>query len=175
MKFKGNTHQASLSTAIAKLERDEPFTSTEEIDYDVKEQNLIRLIQLRNKTDKINAINSFDNYKSEGRRAVKRLSSSLRKYTNTYYPKHGKVSHEVEEFETPIKMKRTQIIKENKIKTRKFLLNKNNKFKNEITYNRVSSASKKYPNASVQELRHGVNSKWSQNYRVKHGLTRNYK
>lgn len=36
------------------------------------------------------------------------------------------------------------------------------------TYNRVLKASQKYPNASLHELRHGINSVSSQEYRKKH-------
>jgi hypothetical protein len=43
------------------------------------------------------------------------------------------------------------------------------------TKKRVESASKKYPNASNYELRHGVNSKASQSYRVRHGFSKEYK
>lgn len=40
----------------------------------------------------------------------------------------------------------------------------------ETTKKRVDSARKKYPNASNYELRHGVNSKASQEYRIRHGI-----
>ena len=43
------------------------------------------------------------------------------------------------------------------------------------TKSRVEKALAKYPNASNYELRHGVNSKASQEYRLRHGMERDYK
>lgn len=45
---------------------------------------------------------------------------------------------------------------------------------NITTIKRVESAEKKYPNASNYELRHGVNSKASQEYRIRHGGSKQY-
>jgi len=169
-----SSHKPSLKTVYKKLDRQEPFTNIEEAQFSVKERNLIRGIQLRNKKNKNDAIQTFVNYQMKGKKSVKSLATSLRKYNKSHYPKHGgKVEHEVSEFE--IKKSKVKLRKENKKEVNTFISNKKNLFKNETTFKRVQSASKKYPNASLQELRHGVNSKWSQNWRVKHGLNRNYK
>ena len=45
---------------------------------------------------------------------------------------------------------------------------------NATTIKRVESAEQKYPKASNYELRHGVNSKASQEYRIRHGGTKQY-
>jgi hypothetical protein len=167
-------HKPSIKTVYRTLDRKEPFTETEKVQFSIKEQNLIRGIQLRDKENKQDAIQTYTNYQIEGKRATKALNSSVRKYIKSQYPKHGgKIEHEVSEFEK--KKSKSQVKKENKKEVSKFIGNKKNYYKNEKGYNRVKTASKKYPNASVQELRHGVNSKWSQDYRIKHGLNRNYK
>jgi hypothetical protein len=166
-------HKPTIKTVYKKLDRAEPFTDSEKSSYSEKEQALIRGIQLRDKTDKNTAKETYIEYLNRGQKATKSLSSSVRKYIKSKYPKHGKVEHDVSEFEK--EKPKTQIRKENKQQVNKFVQNKDNKFKNEVVYERVKSASEKYPNASLGELRHGVNSKWSQEYRVKHGLNRNYK
>lgn len=168
------SHKPSLKTVYKKLDRQEPFTNIEQAQFSVKEQNLIRGIQLRNKESKNDAIQTYTNYQRKGKKEIKSLASSLRKYNKSHYPKHGgKVEHDVSEFETT--KPKTKVRKENKKEVSLFISNKKNQFKNETTYKRIKSGSKKYPNASLQELRHGVNSKWSQDWRVKHGLNRNYK
>jgi hypothetical protein len=168
------THRPSIKTVYAKLERKEPFNNIEKAQYSEKEQALIRGIQLRDKEDKQQAIQTYTNYQIEGKKATKSLASSIRNYIKDKYPKHGgTIHHEVEDFEKG--KTRTVIITQNKKQVKKFLGDKKNKQSNEVVYERVRSASERYPNASLQELRHGVNSKWSQEYRVKHGLNRNYK
>jgi hypothetical protein len=168
------SHQPSLKTVYKKLDRREPFTNIEQAQFSVKEQNLIRGIQLRNKENKNDAIQTYTNYQMKGKKSVKSLATSLRKYNKSHYPKHGgRIEHDVSEFE--IKKPKSKVRKENKKEVSKFLSNKKNLFKNEKVYKRIQSGSKKYPNASTQELRHGVNSKWSQEWRVKHGLNRDYK
>jgi hypothetical protein len=72
-------HQASLKTVYKKLDRAEPFTNIEQAQFSVKEQNLIRGIQLRDKENKQQAIQTYTNYQMEGRRASKALASSFLK------------------------------------------------------------------------------------------------
>ncbi len=159
---------------MKKLNRDEPFTSSEKAGLSKKEQFLIRGIQLRDKVSKDEAKEIYVDYLHKGKRAVKQLSSSVRKHNKKYYPKiGGQVSHEVDEYRKP--ESKLKIKKKNKKKVKLFLSEKKNYYKNKKTYVRIENASKKYPNASLGELRHGVNSKWSQDYRVSHGLNRNYK
>lgn len=57
-------------------------------------------------------------------------------------------------------------------KVKKPAIKKNEKERHytESTKKRVESARKKYPNATNYELRHGVNSKASQEYRLRHGI-----
>lgn len=167
-------HAPSLKTVYKSLNRKEPFTSTEKNEFSIREQNLIRGIQLKDKKSKGQAIDKFRDYKLKGKTAVKRLSTSIRKYNKTKYPKTGgKIEHDVDEFEKP--KPKTKIKAENKTKVKKYLSNKNNKYKNEKRYKRILNASKKYKNAGMFELDHGVNSKVSQEWRLRHGLNRDYK
>ena len=173
VKSKKYSHQASLKTVYKKLERDNPFTENEKVKFNDKERALIRGIQLRDKTSKKDAMQTYHNYQIEGKRKVKSLNSSVRNYLKTKYPKHGGITHEVSEMEPRPKRHETRL--NHKKEVFKFITNKDNKIKNESTYKRVQRAYIKYPNASLGELRHGINSKWSENYRVKNGLSRNYK
>lgn len=163
----------SVKSVFRKLDRLEPWSNSERKGLSTKEQNLIRGIQLRDKTDKKTAKETYVNYLNKGSRQVKSLSTSVRKYLKSKYPRQGKMQPSVEDLELP--KSKTKIRKENKKQVKTFISNKKNKFRNETTYTRVQKASQKYPNASLGELRHGVNSQWSQDYRVRHGLSRNYK
>lgn len=169
-----NSHQASLSTVYKKLDRDDPFTDSERNSYSNKEQALIRGIQLKDNLSKDNAKEKYITYLNKSDKAVKSLSSGVRKYLKAQYPKVGhQVEHNVDEFErVPPKNK---IKKENRDSVNTFLSNKKNYTKNPTTYTRIEKGHKRYPNASKGELRHGVNSQWSQDWRLTHGLQRNYK
>ena len=167
-------HQASIKTVYKKLERNEPFTENERNGLSVKEQALIRGIQLRDKSDKNTAKETYVKYLNKGEKATKSLSSSVRRYIKSKYPKHGgRIEHKVDEFERA--KPKGEVKKENRKEVVKFISDTSNRERNEKTYVRVKNASDRYPNASLQELRHGVNSQWSQEYRLKHGLNRNYK
>jgi hypothetical protein len=168
------SHRVSIKTVFKKLDREQPFDENEKARYSVKEQNLIRGIQLRDKTDKPIAIATYHNYELEGKRKLKSLNTSIRKYIKERYPSHGnKPTHTVKDFKQHEPKKKIKL--QNKREVDKFLMNRDNYFKNEKVFKRIKNAQLKYPNASLQELRHGVNSKWSEEYRVKHGLDRNYK
>jgi hypothetical protein len=135
---------------------------------------LIRGIQLRDKADKQRAIATYHNYEIEGKRKLKSLNTSIRKYIKERYPSHGgKISHTVKDFKKPEPKRKVKLA--NKKQVDKYLTNKDNYFRNEKQFIRIKNSQLKYPNASLQELRHGVNSKWSEEYRIKHGLDRNYK
>ena len=172
-KYTPKTHKPSLKTVYKTLNRKEPFTPKEKKEFSVKERNLIRGLQLRDKQDKKQAIESFKEYKSKSKKGVKSIASSIRKYLKTKYPKQGGIPHEVTEFEKP--KSKTKIRQENKKQVLKYTANKQNKYQNEKRYTRVKNASLKYPNAGMFELEHGVNSKASQEWRIRHGLDRNYK
>ena len=168
------SHQASLSTVYKKLDRDDPFTALERESYSNKEQALIRGIQLKDKLTKDDAKEKYITYLNKSDKAVKGLSSAVRKYLKEQYPKVGhQVEHNFDEFErVPPKNK---IKKENRQTVESFLVDKKNYTKNPTTYMRIERGHKKYKNASRGELRHGVNSQWSQDWRLTHGLQRNYK
>lgn len=167
------THKPSLKTVFKKLDREQPFNEIEKAQYNVKEQNLIRGIQLRDKSDKKDAIATYHNYEIEGKRKLKSLNASVRNYLKSRYPKHGSISHSVTEFQAqPTK---TQVRKDNKKQVNQWIFTRKNYHKNPERYDKIKKASQKYPNASLYELSEGVNSKRSQEYRLKHGLTRDYK
>jgi hypothetical protein len=177
------SHQASLQTVYKKLDRDEPFTNEEKNSYSNKEQALIRGIQLKDKLSKDDAKEKYILYLNKSDKAVKGLSSSVRKYLKAQYPKVGHtVEHNVDEF---VKLpQKTKIRKENKQNVNSFLIKNKSvetskkyskKSKKEKNYIRIKNGHKDYPNASLPELRHGPNSVWSQDWRLSHGLQRNYK
>ena len=173
IKYKAQ-HKPSVKTVYAKLERNEPFNDIEKAQYSEKERALIRAIQLKNKENKNDAIQTYVNYSREGRKATKALSSSLRNYVKSQYPKHGQtIQHVTADFEPS--GNRKKIIQKGRKELRLFLDSKQPKYKNPKLYAKVKKNAKKYPNAGLYECKYGVTSKRSEEWRVKNGLTRNYK
>lgn len=172
--MKVQKYQPNIKTVYATLNRKEPFSKNDKTKFTIQEQNLIRGLQLRDKKSLNDAIQTYTNYEKESKRKLKSLNSSIRKYIESKYPKlGGGIEHEVSEYEAP--KSKGEERRKYKLKTVEFIAKRENKIKNSKTYMRVKKSSIKYPNASLGEHRHGVNSKWSENWRVKHGFSRNYK
>jgi hypothetical protein len=177
-------NREELKAQHKKLGETQPFTKNEQKSFDKKDQSMIRNIQILNGISKKDAINVLKAYKSTPKATLRRLARAYRKRLNKYSsPQKPSVEGELKA-PKPIKGKKgvshqkkpekrtSDVLKTNRQKTRDYLNNPQNK--NEKTYSRIEKASKKYIDASDSELRHGVNSKWSQNYRVKQELNAKY-
>lgn len=147
------------------LEAIDPFSDDEKAAYQERDRNFIRSIQMAKGKTKKQAIKDFNKYlNSEGRtrKNFRRKIQNKNREDNSP-PTHVK----------PIDItKHRYISKSGKLqKTPKEYAAKT---KSPKVKHRIISAEKKYPDASTYELRHGVNSKASQEYRLRHGQGRYY-
>jgi len=156
------------------LNEKEPFTEKENIQYNKKDKSMIRNIQILNNINKKDALKVIRAYKSTPKQTLRRLAKTYRE--------------RLEKYSAPQKPDSRGIIKpphKKKLESREvstFAKNRNDvvsyinnpKKKNQAGYSRVVKGHKKYIDASEPELKHGVNSKWSQKYRVKTGLSKKY-
>ena len=158
-------NQRQLKKEHQRLNEKEPFTKAEQKQFDKKDQSMIRNIQILNKINKKDAVQVIKSYKSTPKNTLRRLARAYRKRLNKYSspqkpdirghlkaPKYKPTSREKQTHATNREEVRRDIASEN-------------------VNARIESGHKKYPDASVQELRHGVNSKWSKAYREKQGLS----
>lgn len=155
------------------LNKNEPFTEKENIQYSKKDQSTIRNIQILNRYTKDKAIELLTRYKTGTKTTLRNLAKKYRrKMEEGYEPK--KIRGVVKPKQKTKKLdKNTQkVFQVNRKKTKEFLNNpKNKKF---VRYTRIKKGFKKYPDASEYELRYGVNSKQSQKYRERRGLSIRY-
>lgn len=152
----------------------EPFTQREQIQFDKKDQSMIRNIQILNNYNKKEAIDLLKQYKGTSKTALKKIARVYRKkgLIGANYPKEkpeqrGHITHR-----KGLPKRTQEVQKTSHSKTLAWLkkpLNRNSR-----NYDKVLKGSKKYPDASPSELQHGVNSQWSQKYRVKQGLPQKY-
>lgn len=163
------------------LDEKEPFTDNEKVSYQERDLQFIRDIQLKKGISKTAAKKEFNKYLNSSDNSKKKLS--LRKEIRNMLQASSPPSHAPPIEITEQKHKRPKVKKPRKKIVKKKGINKKQpqKIKEAIkntkspkVVKRLQSASKKYPNATPYELRHGVNSKASQEYRLRHGKGLNY-
>jgi hypothetical protein len=169
-------NRAQLKKQHQLLNEKEPFTEKEKIQYDKKDMSMIRNIQILNKINKKEALKVIKVYKSTTKKTLARLAKTYRerleKYSSPQKPdSKGEIIAPKIVKEKPLK-KSSEIFKINRGDVKQYLDRSSSR--DQTGYTRIAIAHKKYIDASRGELRHGVNSKWSQNYRVKHGLDKKY-
>lgn len=168
----------------------EDFSKAEIKRFGNRNISFIKGIQRSEGLNKKEAISLF-NQKKKGRKSdFKRFQRKIRKNAFNYGEKsvlpsgdYVEKSHKKPKTkgEPDIKVKSeskpkktiTQWRKEEKKKISDYL--QSVKFRNSPTYEKVKSGHKIYPDASKYELVHGINSKASQEFRLKHGLNSDYK
>lgn len=170
------------------LAEKQPFTKKEQIQFDKKDQSMIRNIQILNGINKKDAIAVIKAYKSTPKQTLRRLARAyrkrLQKYSSPVKPdvagsikapkkiKGGAGGKKGASHQKKQDSRSSSIFQENHKKTKSYLENPKNK--NQANYTKIEKASKKYIDASPYELRYGVNSKKSQAYREKNGLSPKY-
>lgn len=155
------------------LNEREPFTPKEEKQFNKKDQSMIRNIQILNNFNKKQAIATIKGYKTSPKQALKALAKEYRTRLEKTSPKNKKpeIRGTPKHAKKPSKREK-QVEQQNRKAVNDYL--KNPKNKNQANYDKIQKGSKRYIDASKQELAHGVNSKWSQNYRERNGLPRKY-
>lgn len=139
------------------------WTENELASYQERDRNFIRDIQIKRGISKDEAKKEFMKYlnSSDGSKKKLKLRNEIRQMLKQGSPPtHTKpIPIQKEHYRQPPKKKKKQPSgKSNSPKVQK----------------RLKSASKKYPDASDYEKRHGVNSKASQKYRLNNGRSRYY-
>lgn len=142
-----------------RLEQIEPWTESENKAYRQKDKDFIRNIQLSKNLNKKQAKKEFNTYINSSKKTKKKLA--LRQSVRDFLKGSSPPTHAKPINAKNLKFTRPKVKKESKPKTPK-------------VQKRLESARKKYPNASTYELHHGVNSKASQEYRLRHGGSRFY-
>jgi len=166
-------NRAQIKTRHRELGESEPFSDKEQKQFNKKDQSMIRNIQILNHMDKKNAIKLIKKYKTTPKQALKQLAKEYRKQLEKGYPtKTPEIRGRVKPHQKKQSKRISNTLKENKQKTQEYL--KAPKNRNQASYKRVEKSSKKYIDASPSEHTHGVNSKWSQKYRERNGLSAKY-
>jgi hypothetical protein len=168
-------NRQELKNKHLELDEYEPFTAKEKEKYNAKDRSMIRNIQILNNFKKKDALKILTTYKGSSKDALKQLAKAYRKRLTKGYPKtkperRGRIIHQDKQKapskrEVGVRAKQREKVAEYK----KDVANRN-----KVNYQRITKAHKKYIDASKPELEHGVNSKWSQNYRQKKGLSTKY-
>lgn len=167
-------NRQELKNKHLELNEYEPFTDKEQKKFNAKDRSMIRNIQILNNFKKKDAIKILDSYKGSSKDALKKLAKAYRKRLTKGYPKNKPEmrGHIVDsKRKAPSKRVKANLAK-NREEVNKFL--KNPKNRNKANYKKVEKAHKKYIDASEYELRYGVNSKKSQAYRERMGLSKKY-
>jgi hypothetical protein len=166
-------NRAQLKARHAELNRTQKFTKKESETYSKKDQSMIRNIQILNNYDKKTAIKAIKAYKTSPKEALKTLAKEYRKKLESGYPKDTpEIRGEVPPHGKKQSKRTGDVLRNNRKVTNAYL--KNPKNRNLKSYARVKKSSKKYIDASPSEHTHGVNSKWSQSYRERNGLSAQY-
>lgn len=156
-----------LEKIFKQLEVQSPWTKADNRDLSKRDKTFIRNLQIKDKSSKKEAVQKYKDIILKGPEQYKKLQKDVTSYVKDLYPVHDK------KFKTEIKEPKRSGKKSVKVKPQelKKVINKSASAKIKI---RLASANKKYPDASVFELRHGVNSKASQQYRIKRGENAQY-
>lgn len=155
-----------ISDLHRRLDEKEPWSDDELESYSNQDRAFIRNLQLKDKSNKTQAKKKFIRYAQKSKTAFKKLGRDTRKFIKEHYPKHDVFKTTKKEF------KRPQVKESKKQKKQISNVQAVNEYiksgKKDKTYSRITKTAKKYPDASLYELRHGINSKASKEYRRKH-------
>jgi len=174
----------ALKEKHEQLNFDEPFTPREQKGLGKQNMAFIRDIQISRRISKDEAIALYSSSNLKGKKSLETLMKETKtKIKDHYNQKHQYKVQTEKEFEAPIvnARKRRKVkeekeykkwLKEEKKELRIYLASMKNA--NSPTYEKVKKGHKIYPDATKFELSHGINSKASKNYRIKHGLEPEY-
>jgi hypothetical protein len=154
-----------LEKIFANLNRQAPFSKSEKSELSKRDRVFIRNLQIKDKSSKEEAIEKYKQSILKGPEEYKKLQKDTTSFVKELYPVHDKkISTEVEPKRTGQKVIRLKAAEFNK-HLEKIAPNRRAKF---------IAAHKKYPDATWYELDVGVNSKKSQQYRIKHSRPEQY-
>jgi hypothetical protein len=170
------TSPKQISKMHKALNTKEPFTEREQIQFDKKDQSMIRNIQILNKYDKKEAIELLKQYKGTSKQTLRRIARAYKNKKLLIDSPQGKKSTQfgyvtpeqriknVKPHRKRLEKRVMEVLQNSNRKTHDWLNNPRNR--DNTNYVKVAKAYKHYPDASPHELTKGVNSKASQKYRV---------
>jgi hypothetical protein len=153
-----------LEKIFKQLEKQAPWTKKEDRDLSKRDKVFVRNLQIKDKSSKKDAVAKYKKAVIEGPEKYKQLRNDTTSYVKELYPVHDKKIKIEEEKQTGKKVERVTN------KEFKKALEKTSK----SVSKRLKSARAKFPDASLFELRHGVNSKASVQYRTRNGRPDQY-
>jgi hypothetical protein len=156
-----------------RLNEIEPFNIKEIKQFNAKDRSMIRNIQVLNNFSKKEAIETIKSYKGSPKANLKRLAKDYRERMKKYYPQTTpEIRGTIPTSRKKMSKRTKKVFEENRKKINEYIKNPRNK--SQKGYKRIVKASKKYLDASRYELHEGVNSKKSQAYRERIGLSARY-
>lgn len=174
----------TLKDAINRLDKNDPFTEQEKRGLGKRNMAFIRDLQLSRGLTKDEAKNLYAQKNLESKEALKALANEARKAVEYRYQKADVFKiPATSTFDTTILLTTEQREKQNEEKLKEWLKEEkkklafffaSEKYKRTVTYSKVKSGHKKYPDATLFELRKGVHSKAAQKFRQNHGLKAEY-
>lgn len=159
-----------------KVQREKPLSENE---FDIKAAKIAMSFS-NDKDNRLFKVISqkgwFKSYGLKSQSQFRKISAKVKRgikagkfnYENEKTPAHPDVGGNEKRRKITPKEKGEKKIRETNLRT------KANQSKSETNKKKYLSAGKKYLDASNYEIVHGVNSKASQNYRVRHGKSREY-
>jgi hypothetical protein len=156
-----------LEKIFNQLETQAPWTKTENRDLSKRDKVFVRNLQIKDKSSKKEAVAKYKKIVLEGPEHYKKLQKDVTSYVKELYPVHDK----------KVQMNNSEPSrtgkKEVRIKPKEFreIIEKTS---TKELKNRLTVAHKKYPDADLHEIRHGVNSQSSQKHRIKNGRDAQY-
>lgn len=174
----------ALKEKHEQLNFDEPFTPQEAKGLGKQNQAFIRDIQISRKISKDEALKLYADSNLKGKKSLQKLMKETKtKIKDHYSQKHPHKVLTEKEFEAPVvnarkrrkaqeEKEKKKWLKEEKKELRIYLASMKNA--GTPTYDKVKKGHKIYPDATKYELAHGINSKASKNYRIKHGFEPEY-
>lgn len=154
-----------LEKIFFQLNKQSPFTKKQKAVLTKRDQVFIRNLQIKDKSSKEDAIKKFQESKQKGPDEYRKLQKDTTSFVKELYPVHDKkIPVETEPKRTGRKVQR---MKPSTFK--KHLQNINPSRRQKFI-----NAYKKYPDATWAELNYGVNSKKSQEFRLKNGRDAQY-
>ena len=174
----------ALKEKHEQLEFTQPFTQREKKGLGKQNMAFIRDIQISRKISKDEALELYSASNSKSKETLKKLMTETKNKIKEHYSQKHKFRIATEhDFEAPIKKARDNRLKKEAQDTKKWLRDEKKKLnfylasvknRNTPTYEKVKSGHKTYPDATKFELTKGVNSKASQEFRLKHGFEKDY-
>jgi len=156
-----------LEKIFNQLETQSPWTRTENRDLSKRDKVFVRNLQIKDKSSKKEAVVKYKDIVVKGPEHYKALQKDVTSYIKELYPVHDK----------KVQMNSSEPShtgkKDVKIKPKEFKEIVEKTASKELKH-RLIAAHKKYPDASLFEIRKGVNSQESQKYRIKNGRDAQY-